>query len=73
MSFQNDGDQDEHWDVEIEAGIISEALRSDPDFIRVIAVLVRNQMLNDVRAKGNVYGHWAQTNPPPKPNKQRLS
>ena len=73
MSFQNDGDQDEHWDVEIESGIISDALKADPQHIAAVAVLVRNALLKDARSKGNLYAQWAQTNPPPKSTKQRLS
>ena len=47
-------------DIEIDAMAIGQFLISNPDFIKAIAIEVRNQLTKDVRRMGNLYGSQAQ-------------
>lgn len=73
MSFQNDHGQDESWSIELESAIIKDVLLGDTDFLHRLALLIRDLQVKDARGKGNLFAQWAATNPPPRPNKQRLS
>jgi len=64
MSFQNDGDHDEHWNVELSADAIAsfvgDLLATDQSFL---AKLRANQIKRG-RVQTNIYGHVAQHKEP---------
>lgn len=57
MSFQSD--DEETWEIEIESGVIANALAKNPQFIREIADAVRDQMIKDSRSIGDLFGPTA--------------
>ena len=57
-SFDSTENQD--WTINLDLGIVSDHLANNPDFIKAIAIEVRNQLTKDVRRMGNLYGSQAQ-------------
>jgi hypothetical protein len=55
-----DSTENQDWIINLDIGLVSEYLAKDPAFIEAVAKLVRNQMTNDVRNKGNLFGVTAQ-------------
>ena len=47
-------------EVEIDIDSVGAALATDPAFIAAVSKAVRDQMTNDVRNKGNLFGVTAQ-------------
>lgn len=60
FSSNLDGDIELNNVIEIDLGVISQALATDPTFIAAVAKAVRDQLTKDVRTMGNLYGNKAQ-------------
>ena len=61
------------WDIEIEVGIIADALIRDPNFIKAVSNAIRIAQTKQARTMGNLYGPNAQRPKPAPTTKRRLS
>lgn len=68
-----DGDIVINNDLEIDAGILADAIAKDPAFIKAVAMAIRTAQTKDARRMGNLYGSNAQRPTPPPTTKRRLS
>ena len=73
FSSNLDGDIELNNVIEIDLGVISQALAADPAFIAAVSKAVRDQMTKDVRWMGNLFAKWAQTQPPAPTTKKRVN
>jgi hypothetical protein len=46
-------------EIELAVSLLADALLSDPEFIKRVAMKVRNRLTKDARSVGNVFGPWA--------------
>ena len=65
--------ENQNWTINLDLGIISEDLASNPAFIAAISKEVRNQMTKDARWMGNLFAKWASTNIPAPTTKKRVN
>ena len=63
-TFDNGLDVDQEIEISIDQRAIAQLLAANPDFIRAIALQVRDQLTRDVRRIGNTYDRWAQKREP---------
>ena len=63
----------ENVTINIDLGVLAKRLLDDPNFVKSLAILIRNAQTKDSRRMQNLYGTTAQR-PSPKPaTKGRLS
>lgn len=58
--------------IEIDAQVIADRLLANPKFIAAVAKAVLVAMTKDARALGNLFGKWAQKQPPNPTTRNRL-
>jgi len=65
--------ENQEWTINLDLGVISDGLATDPAFIAAVTKAVRDQMTKDVRWMGNLFAKWASTNPPAPTTKKRVN
>jgi hypothetical protein len=63
--------ENQEWTINLDLGVISDGLATDPAFIAAVTKAVRDQMTKDVRWMGNLFAKWAQTQPPAPTTRKR--
>lgn len=63
--FENEHGADEELAIEIDLDALAERLAVDPGFLRRLVPLVLTELLREARARGNLFGPWAQQIFPP--------
>ena len=66
------GGNNTDWNIEIEVGVIADALVKDPTFIKAVAEAIRIAQTKQSRTMGNLYGPVAQRPKPTPPTRNRL-